>query len=188
MTDLSSAWPSLPVASGVRHTITEFYRLLDIYTTTACRQWAELFTTDGDMVIEARGNLHVQGRQGTYSVILIDEPEQSRLSPSHQISLPWYSSFLTRGNTALEAERKQSWIKLEKRDHRTHGIYVRNSEGTDLVVLGENEVTMRNGVVFRQGYAQRFVLRSVGNANGQGEEQYLIERFQSYLVRCIAFC
>lgn len=41
---------------------------------------------------------------------------------------------------------------------------------------------MRNGVVFWQGYAQRFVLRRVRDADMEGEERYLIECFQSYLV------
>ena len=70
MTDLASAYCSHPIPAGVKDTINKFYRLLDIYTGTACRQWAELFTSDGEVLIEARDNLHVTGREGKHPVTL----------------------------------------------------------------------------------------------------------------------
>ena len=57
-------WPDFPIPEGVKQIVTEFYRLLDIYSEAACHQWAELFTPDGEMVIEARDNLHIRGREG----------------------------------------------------------------------------------------------------------------------------
>lgn len=61
-------WPKFPIPKGVKQTVTEFYSLLDIYSEAACRQWADLSTPDGEMVIEARDNLHVRGRDGKFSL------------------------------------------------------------------------------------------------------------------------
>ena len=61
-------WPEFLIPEGVKQTVTDFYRLLDIYSEAACRQWSELFTPDGEMVIEARDNLHVRGREGRFSL------------------------------------------------------------------------------------------------------------------------
>ena len=77
---------------------------------------------------------------------------------------------------ALAAERRQAWAKLESRDHSTEAIFCHNKAGTDLMILGSNNVTMRNGVAFRQECAQRFKFRETENG-------YQITHFSSYIVR-----
>ena len=72
MADKIQVWPEFPISEGVRDTISEFYRLLDLYSEAACRQWSELFTPDGEMVMSARDNLHIRGREGTFSSVYTD--------------------------------------------------------------------------------------------------------------------
>ena len=60
-------WPEFPIPGGVKHVVAEFYRLIDTESESACRQWSELFAEDGEMIIEARDNMHIQGREGRFS-------------------------------------------------------------------------------------------------------------------------
>ena len=59
-------WPEFPVPDGVRNLIVNFYSLLDTESDAAAAQWSELFTPEGEMIIEARDGLHLRGRQGTF--------------------------------------------------------------------------------------------------------------------------
>ena len=57
-------WPEYPVPGGVKKVIYDFYRLVDTESEQAYRQWSELFSTDGEVIIAARNNLRIQGREG----------------------------------------------------------------------------------------------------------------------------
>ena len=57
-------WPEYPVPDGVKEVIQAFYRLVDNESEQAFRQWSELFSADGEVIIAARDNLHIQGREG----------------------------------------------------------------------------------------------------------------------------
>ena len=53
---------------------------------------------------------------------------------------------------------------------------MRDKEGLDLAIFGSNDVVLRNGVAFSQGYAQQFRLKETD------EGGYQITRFQATIV------
>lgn len=149
-------WPQFPIPDGVKTLIEDFFELLDIESDEAAKQWSNLFATDGEMIIDARDGLHVQGRKGTvvcrYSSIPID----------------LYRS-------ALAVERKNSWRLLQSRHHSTSKIYTHREDGTELMIWGSNDVVMRNGVAFSQEFAQCFQLVL-------HDDKYYIVLFKSFIV------
>ena len=60
-------WPGYPLPDGVKELISGFYQYVDIESPEAIEQWLDLFTPDGQVVVEAGGSQHVQGREGEHS-------------------------------------------------------------------------------------------------------------------------
>ena len=59
--DIVPQWPEIAIPSEARHTVENFYRLVDTETEEAFQQWTHLFVRDGLVEI----NLHrVQGHDG----------------------------------------------------------------------------------------------------------------------------
>ena len=56
-------WPEYPVPDGVKEVIQAFYRHVDTESEQAFRQWSELFSPEGEVIIAARDNLHIQGKR-----------------------------------------------------------------------------------------------------------------------------
>lgn len=56
-------WPEMPILSGARQTVEDFYKLVDTETELAFRAWTDLFIPDGIMEI---GPKYVKGHDGEW--------------------------------------------------------------------------------------------------------------------------
>ena len=128
----STSWPSSSLPDSVKKLIDNFFSLVDLKDPEAGSRLAdEIFTTDGKF------SAVIGSFEGTARMSL-----QSCLTFKFQTNCPlhWKDSRL-KLCTEIRESRKKAWDTVSSRRHEVLKVYVNNSKGLDLILVGKVATT-----------------------------------------------
>jgi hypothetical protein len=155
---MADFWPSAPVVvtDQVKHIITRFFDISDSTDPTSGRLFAEeLFIQDG--FFKTHKTCVFKGHDGS-SPVFYSRSRSYKCPNNYSIHIQISNLWSNQAPTEIASSREHNNPIITYRKHHFNQIYAANSPATDLVVLGNFEIGLKDGNSVYLEFTARLVI------------------------------